>query len=116
MEQILYNQLIYGLRRLENFRTKMTAADATGSAREFCWLFESDWTGEVSHFNLNHLVSFCLHQPTYNTIRYDTIRYDTIRYDTIRYDTIRYDAIRYDTKRYSTIDRKSNKMKGNDTI
>ena len=55
MEQLFFNQSIYRLRRLDNQRTKRTAAGATGRAREFCWLLESDWTRAVWHFNLNHL-------------------------------------------------------------
>ena len=39
----------------------MTAADATGRDREFCWLLESDWKREMLRFNLNHLVSQSLH-------------------------------------------------------
>ena len=44
---MFYNQSIYRLRRLENQRTKTTAVDATGRAREFCWLLQSNWTRAV---------------------------------------------------------------------
>ena len=58
MKQLFYNQSIYRLRRLDNQRTKTNAAGATGRAREFCWLFECDWTRAVwRRFSLNHLVN-----------------------------------------------------------
>ena len=36
LEHLFYNQSIYRLRRLDNQRTKTTAAGATGRAQEFC--------------------------------------------------------------------------------
>ena len=44
MEQLFYNQSIYRLRRVDNQRTQMTAAGATGRTREFRWLFKSNRT------------------------------------------------------------------------